>query len=158
MQVGGNTPHVVVNRWQNWNRLLAHIHTCKDASRLGNARQALLNRLTTIDPDMARQVITMRTLSRMETYFLQIAFWVTLVLGALALALTLSGLFSVLSYLVEQRTKEIGVRMALGASARQVTRFILSQASRPPACASRIAPASGWCGLPRLPRRRSPFS
>ena len=68
------------------------------------ARQTLLNRLTTIDPDMARQVLTMRTLARMDTYFLQIAFWLTVVLGGLALALTLSGLFSVLSYLVEQRT------------------------------------------------------
>ena len=45
MQVGGNTAHVVVNRWQNRNRLLAHIHTCKDASRLGNARQALLDHI-----------------------------------------------------------------------------------------------------------------
>ena len=55
----------------------------------------------------------MRTLARMETYFLQIAFWVTLVLGGLALVLTVSGLFSVLSYLVEQRTQ--GDRRADGA-------------------------------------------
>jgi ABC-type antimicrobial peptide transport system permease subunit len=87
--------------------------------------------LTAIDPSMARQVLTMRTLARMDTYFLQIAFWLTVSLGALALALTLSGLFSVLSYLVEQRTKEIGVRMALGANTRDVTRLVLSQSIRP---------------------------
>ena len=95
------------------------------------ARQALLDRLTTIDPNMARQVMTMRTLARMETYFLQMAFWFTVVLGGLALALTLSGLFSVLSYLVEQRTREIGVRMALGATTRDVARLVLSQSIRP---------------------------
>jgi hypothetical protein len=95
------------------------------------ARQTLLNRLTTIDPNMARQVATMRTLARMEIYFLQIAFWLTVLLGGLALALTLSGLFSVLSYLVEQRTREIGVRMALGATTHDVTRLVLSQSIRP---------------------------
>jgi predicted permease len=94
-------------------------------------RQALLDRLTAIDPDFTRQVATMRTVARMETYFLQIAFGLTMVLGGLALVLTLSGLFSVLSYLVEQRTKEIGVRMALGATAGDVTRLILSQSIRP---------------------------
>ena len=95
------------------------------------ARQALLNRLTRIDPNMARQVVTMRTLVRMDAYLLQIAFWLTVVLGGLALALTVSGLFSVLSYLVEQRTREIGVRMALGATMRDVTRLVLSQSIRP---------------------------
>jgi putative ABC transport system permease protein len=45
--------------------------------------------------------------------------------------LTVSGLFSVLSYLVEQRTKEIGVRMALGATTMDVVRLVLSQSLRP---------------------------
>jgi putative ABC transport system permease protein len=47
------------------------------------------------------------------------------------MTLTVSGLFSVLSYLVEQRAKEIGVRMALGATSRNVTRLVLSQTARP---------------------------
>jgi predicted permease len=95
------------------------------------ARQTLLNRFTAIDPDMARQVMTMRTLAETDTLFLRIGFWSTIALGGLALALTLSGLFSVLSYVVEQRTREIGVRMALGASSRDVTRLVLSQLIRP---------------------------
>jgi putative ABC transport system permease protein len=53
------------------------------------------------------------------------------VLGVLALLLTLSGLFSVLSYFVEQRTREIGVRMALGATRRSIGAFVLSQTARP---------------------------
>jgi ABC-type antimicrobial peptide transport system permease subunit len=69
--------------------------------------------------------------ARLETFFLQIAFWVSLILGGLALALTVSGLFSMLSYLVEQRTREIGVRMALGASAQTVTQLMLAQTTRP---------------------------
>jgi predicted permease len=95
------------------------------------ARQTLLDRLTAIDPTIARQVVTMRTIARIDTYFLQIGFWLTMAVGGLALALTLSGLFSVLSYLVEQRTREIGVRMALGATTRDVTRLILAQSVLP---------------------------
>ena len=94
------------------------------------ARRALLERLTAIDPDI-EQIVTLRTVAGIATYFLQIGFWLTLVLGGLALALTGSGLFSVLSYLTEQRTKEIGVRMALGATARDVGRLVVLQTIRP---------------------------
>jgi ABC-type antimicrobial peptide transport system permease subunit len=43
----------------------------------------------------------------------------------------LSGLFGVLSYLVEQRRQEIGVRMALGATAGKVAVLVVSQSLRP---------------------------
>jgi predicted permease len=94
------------------------------------ARQTLLERLTRVDPNMG-QITTMRTVARLERFFLQIGFWVSLILGALALLLTVSGLFSVLSYLVEQRSREIGVRMALGATSQKVTHMMMAQTARP---------------------------
>ena len=94
------------------------------------ARRALIERLTAIDSSMA-EVSTLRTLASLETYLLAIPFWLTLVLGVLALLLTLSGLFSVLAYLVEQRIREIGVRMALGATRRSIGALVLSQSARP---------------------------
>ena len=97
------------------------------------ARQALLERLTRIDPNMG-QIMTLRTVARLETFFLKMAFWVSVILGGLALLLTVSGLFSVLSYLVEQRTREIGVRIALGASSQKVTQLMLAQTTRPVLC------------------------
>jgi predicted permease len=97
---------------------------------LEQARQALLERLTRVDPGLG-QINTMRTLAGLQAYILRIAFWVTVVLGGLALVLTLSGLFSVLSYVVEQRAKDIGVRMALGATTQNVAGLVLSQSIRP---------------------------
>ena len=94
------------------------------------ARGALLERLTKIDPNMGG-IWTLRTLANTATYILQIAFWVTVVIGALALALTVSGLFSTLSYVIEQRAKEISVRMALGATTGGVALLVLSQLARP---------------------------
>lgn len=95
------------------------------------ARRALLDRLLRVDPALDHEVVTLRTRAGMGAYILQVVFWVTVVLGGLALALTVSGLFSVLSYLVEQRAKEIGVRIALGATRRNIAALVLSQSARP---------------------------
>jgi predicted permease len=95
------------------------------------ARLALLDRLLRVDPALDHEVVTLRTRAGMGAYILQVVFWVTVVLGGLALALTVSGLFSVLSYLVEQRAKEIGVRMALGATTTNIAVLVLSQSVRP---------------------------
>ena len=47
--------------------------------------------------------------------------------GALALILAVTGLYAVVAYLVELRTREIGVRVALGATERRIVRLVLGQ-------------------------------
>ena len=51
--------------------------------------------------------------------------------GGLALALAIMGIFSVTAFVVGQRTREIGLRMAVGASAPRIVRLLLKEGLRP---------------------------
>ncbi len=85
-----------------------------------------------LDPELAvSDVLTMDQMIGKST--LDASFNATLVLAFAILSLTLAavGLFGVLSYIVAQRTAEIGVRIALGAQRAEVLRLMLSDGLRP---------------------------
>lgn len=93
------------------------------ASLVPTLRTLCLDNATGCEPASLREV------GAMQRFPFQVAAAVAGVLGGLALLLTAVGLYSVSSYSVVQRRREIGVYLALGASPAQVMRRILSEAA-----------------------------
>ncbi len=81
-----------------------------------------------IDPGLAvYAVTTMREQVDIQTAPQHIALSLLTVFGSMALALAAIGLYGVMSYAVTQSSRELGLRMALGATRRQLLRLVMSQ-------------------------------
>lgn len=81
-------------------------------------------------PGQTDLVSTLEEAVQASLYPFRAAFWVGSSLAALAMALVISGIYGVLSFVVSQRQKEIGIRLALGASKHDVMKLILGQSMR----------------------------
>ena len=86
--------------------------------------------LSAVAPGVAEQIITAQDLVETRVYPFQAMSWAAGIIGGIALVLTISGIYGVLAYAVARRTKEIGIRMALGESAAGVVGLILKQSMR----------------------------
>jgi putative ABC transport system permease protein len=103
-----------------------------------------------LDP---RQLVTIQTgdeLFAKVTAQPRFVAWLLTAFAALALLLAAAGLYSVASYLVMQRRRDIGVRIAIGASPRDVARQVVGEAGRWVIGGAVIGAALGWMGTRAL--------
>jgi putative ABC transport system permease protein len=98
------------------------------------ASAADLLRRTVRDVDPSIPILSLRTFtqhvdSNLDLWIVRAGAGLFSIFGALALGLAVVGLYGVKAYSVARRTREIGIRMALGAQAGAVVRMIMGESS-----------------------------
>ncbi|HTL04535.1 MAG TPA: ABC transporter permease [Gemmatimonadales bacterium] len=90
--------------------------------------QAVRDAVRSLDPNLPiYNVDSMQGVIRQTTWFYYVFGTLFIVFGGAALFMATVGLYGVLSFSVSRRTREMGIRMALGANARDVVRLVLRQ-------------------------------
>src|SRR5262249_17859681 len=130
-----------------YRRMNLAIRTQGDPLKLVNSIQ---KEIWSVDKDQAvYQVQTIEQMIGASIGARRFAMSLLSLFAALALALATIGIYGVMSYSVTQRTHELGVRMALGAGARDVLRLVIGQGMRP-ALLGVLIGLAGAFGLTRL--------
>src|ERR1700676_4784676 len=102
--------------------------TIRSQLRQETMAKALVREIHALDQNIAPgEVITMQEQVDRTTAVQRVAVTMLGVFGGLALLLAAMGLYGVMSYVVSQSTRELGLRMALGAGAADLLRMVMSQ-------------------------------
>jgi len=138
-------------RWVNFLPVNAiGVLSVRTTTRPAEAAAVLRRIAADLDP---KQLVTIQTgeeLFTAATAQPRFIAWLLTAFAALALLLAAAGLYSVASYLVLQRRRDIGVRMAIGASPRDVARQVVSEAGRWIIGGAVVGAALGWMGTRAL--------
>jgi len=101
------------------------IRTSTDPMSLSSA---VRQQIWAVDSDQPLfKVLSLEQLAAESVSLRKVSMTLLAMLAALALIIAAVGIYGVMSYIVTQRTNEIGIRMALGAKQRDILRLILGQ-------------------------------
>ena len=124
------TPQVYVPLFQN-PRFADARYVIRVRGDPGSMLPDLMREVSRVDPDTpVTEIMTRVAQTTLGASNVRLAGSVTAYGSILAIVLTAIGLYGVLASSVHRRTKELGIRMALGASPRSVHRMILGRGAR----------------------------